>query len=122
VRDVVEDADGRLLFADVDGLKEVNDTGGHEAGDRLMIAAATALRDAFRSTDLIARLGGDEFVVLAKSAAELSISIGALSFITGPTLNLQELIAEADARMLLNKALRYEHMSLASAAAAAGSS
>jgi two-component system, cell cycle response regulator len=136
-----------MLFADVDGLKEVNDNGGHEAGDRLLIAAATALRDAFRSTDLIARLGGDEFVVLAEfaddgdmplllgrleqeiddhnrhlaeGAAELSISIGALSFITGPTLDLQELIAEADSRMLLNKALRYERRSLASTAAAAG--
>jgi two-component system, cell cycle response regulator len=136
-----------MLFADVDGLKEVNDHGGHEAGDRLLIAAATALRDAFRSTDLIARLGGDEFVVLAEfvddgdmplllgrveqkidehnrhraeGTTELSISIGALSFTTGPTLNLQELIAEADSRMLLNKALRYERMSLVSAAAAAG--
>lgn len=50
-----------VLYADIDGLKAVNDTEGHEAGDRLIQAAARALRGALRSEDLIARVGGDEF-------------------------------------------------------------
>jgi diguanylate cyclase (GGDEF)-like protein len=61
---------GVLIFADVDGLKEVNDSVGHEIGDALLIDAARALRTTFRRTDLIARLGGDEFVVLADVSTE----------------------------------------------------
>lgn len=53
---------GRLLFADMDGLKWINDTLGHQAGDEALVAAAVALRDALRSSDLVGRLGGDEFV------------------------------------------------------------
>ena len=122
-----------LIFADVDGLKAANDTIGHEAGDRLLIDAARALQMAFRRTDLAARMGGDEFVVLADGATEndvtlmlaklqaqidarnanveagaprLSISTGALCFSAGPTIRLQDLIAEADARMLACKNTR----------------
>ena len=54
-----------LLYADVDGLKKVNDQLGHTAGDLLITAAADVLREAFRHEDLLARLGGDEFVALA---------------------------------------------------------
>jgi diguanylate cyclase (GGDEF)-like protein len=57
-----------LLFADVDGLKQVNDGLGHEAGDRLICAAARALRDTFREQDIIGRIGGDEFAVFGMSA------------------------------------------------------
>ncbi len=53
-----------LLVADVDGLKQINDTHGHQAGDALLRAAAEILRASFRAHDLVARLGGDEFVVL----------------------------------------------------------
>ena len=65
-----------LLFADADGLKTVNDRDGHEAGDRLLISAATALQYAFGDQEVvIGRLGGDEFAVYAagpgRSAAEL---------------------------------------------------
>lgn len=52
-------------FVDIDGLKQVNDAAGHEAGDRVIVAVADALTDTFRSADVIARWGGDEFVVLA---------------------------------------------------------
>jgi diguanylate cyclase (GGDEF)-like protein len=51
-------------FLDVDGLKEVNDEQGHDAGDQLLVNAADLLRDTFRDSDVIARLGGDEFCVV----------------------------------------------------------
>jgi diguanylate cyclase (GGDEF)-like protein len=54
-----------IVFVDVDGLKEVNDTLGHEAGDQLLRSAARVLQATFRESDIIARLGGDEFCVLA---------------------------------------------------------
>jgi diguanylate cyclase (GGDEF)-like protein len=53
-----------ILIADVNGLKQTNDTLGHFAGDELLRQAAQALRQAFRKEDIIARTGGDEFTVL----------------------------------------------------------
>ena len=54
-----------LLLLDVDGLKRVNDSFGHAAGDELLIGVAEAIREATRSVDVAARIGGDEFCVLA---------------------------------------------------------
>ena len=54
-----------LVYIDVDGLKKVNDTLGHAAGDRLLQALAGMLRETLRESDVIARIGGDEFAVLA---------------------------------------------------------
>jgi diguanylate cyclase (GGDEF)-like protein len=54
-----------LVFIDVDGLKHVNDTQGHSAGDTLIIDTARVLTRVFRVSDVIARVGGDEFAVLA---------------------------------------------------------
>lgn len=54
-----------VVMVDLDGLKRVNDTQGHAAGDALIAAAAQALRSSARDVDVVARLGGDEFGVLA---------------------------------------------------------
>jgi diguanylate cyclase (GGDEF)-like protein len=59
---------GSVIVVDLDGLKTINDTQGHSAGDRYLQTAATVLQAATRSTDLVARLGGDEFGVLAAAA------------------------------------------------------
>ena len=54
---------GTLMFIDLDRLKQVNDSHGHEAGDGAITLSANLLTRTFRPTDLIARLGGDEFAV-----------------------------------------------------------
>lgn len=53
-----------ILFMDVDRLKDVNDTVGHEVGDALLTQVATRIAHAVRPSDVVARIGGDEFVVL----------------------------------------------------------
>jgi diguanylate cyclase (GGDEF)-like protein len=53
-----------ILLADVDHLKETNDSEGHAAGDALLKRVAKVLAAAFRTEDVVARIGGDEFAVL----------------------------------------------------------
>jgi diguanylate cyclase (GGDEF)-like protein len=60
-----------ILFVDVDGLKDVNDRHGHEAGDTLLRNFAGVLIDTFRESDVVARVGGDEFCVFG---AELNLN------------------------------------------------
>lgn len=55
---------GALLYIDLDNFKVVNDTLGHEAGDRLLLAVAEVLRGAVRADDILVRFGGDEFVII----------------------------------------------------------
>jgi CcmD family protein len=63
-----------VLFFDLNDLKQVNDTSGHESGSRLLVQAADLLRANFRSNDVVARVGGDEFAVLTRSAKEELVS------------------------------------------------
>ena len=56
-----------VLYADLDGLKVINDTRGHARGDMALVAVADALRATFRETDIMARIGGDEFCVVAEA-------------------------------------------------------
>lgn len=53
-----------LLYTDIDGMKNINDSFGHPEGDRALMDAAKVLRSTFRQSDIIARIGGDEFVVM----------------------------------------------------------
>ncbi len=55
-----------VIFVDIDGLKEVNDSMGHDAGDAALVHLASVLRSVVRSEDKIVRYGGDEFLILLK--------------------------------------------------------
>lgn len=116
-----------LLFADMDGLKRINDTHGHDEGSRAISAAGEVLRRTFRDSDILARLGGDEFVALVADPAakgpeffmerlreglrrhnELSAAPYAVSLSVGAArldgaLTVEEAIAQADELMYQNK-------------------
>lgn len=118
-----------LIFADVDGLKRINDNFGHSAGSQVLVEAAEILKDSFRQTDVISRWGGDEFVVLLSKASddneavilnrmskklaafnarsgrmyELSMSFGITPIDLDGKATLDEMITEADKAMYENK-------------------
>ena len=104
-----------LFFADVDGLKQINDSGGHAEGDQALVAAAAILRSTFRDSDILSRLGGDEFAALALEASGRDeIKIGARmrrnlgrhnSALSRFPLSLSVGIARFDGEMSLNDLL-----------------
>jgi len=118
-----------LVFADLDGLKAINDGLGHEQGDAAIRDFAGVMRGAFRVSDIVARLGGDEFVALAydasaddaakvearvtsaleefnatsKRAYRLAASVGTTILAPGDALTLEQLVIEADRAMYERK-------------------
>ncbi|MCD4689818.1 MAG: diguanylate cyclase [Desulfuromonadaceae bacterium] len=66
-----------VIVCDLDGLKLINDTMGHQAGDALLIAAANILQRLFRSSDMVARVGGDEFAILLSTGGRTDVATAA---------------------------------------------
>jgi diguanylate cyclase (GGDEF)-like protein len=119
-----------LFYADMDGLKQINDNFGHEEGSLAILQLAKILKDTFREADIVARLGGDEFAVLitdvtgnnedsistrlqqnlrtyntrSRSGYKLSLSLGIVSVdLDTTTATINELIARADQQMYAHK-------------------
>jgi len=117
-----------LAFIDLDGLKGINDTYGHQEGNRALVEASSVIRDSFRQSDILGRIGGDEFVVLITDADkdsietvytrvqdkltslnkacrrhyEIALSIGIVHADPARMIDLDALLSQADALM-------YEH-------------
>ena len=64
-----------VVFLDLDGFKAINDQHGHEAGDQLLIAVATRMKQTLREGDTLARLGGDEFVAVLLDLDNTEVSV-----------------------------------------------
>lgn len=76
-----------VLFLDLDGFKMVNDSLGHAAGDRLLVAVGERLKGALRPADTIARLGGDEFAILledTESSGGIAVAERLATVLAGP--------------------------------------
>ena len=123
---------GAIFFFDMDGLKDINDTWGHKAGDLAIQSTGEVLKEAFHKSDLIGHLSGDEFVVLAMGFSkeniekfrerinilfgqkryeknlpfELSASLGVAEYDAEHT-DLQSLLIEADQEMYKEKKIKH---------------
>ncbi|MCL4477056.1 MAG: GGDEF domain-containing response regulator [Nitrospirae bacterium] len=121
-----------MLYADVDGLKAINDTLGHQEGDMALVDTANLLKATYRESDIIARIGGDEFVVIPVGSAgddieiitarlqknldhhnatehrnyTLSISIGIAYYDTENPSSIDELLAAGDRLMYEQKKIK----------------
>lgn len=120
---------GLVVFGDMDNLKTINDTYGHDTGDKAIMATAKILSSAFRKNDVVARIGGDEFAIVAtgldqssykkvkekidkecksftkKNDYKLSISLGYTTF-NSKSFALSALLLEADAKQYREKRKR----------------
>jgi diguanylate cyclase (GGDEF)-like protein/PAS domain S-box-containing protein len=119
-----------IISCDLDGLKLVNDTLGHDRGDILIIGVAKVMRECFREGDMVARIGGDEFSVILPNASRailesscqrirealarynvdhpelpLNISLG-FAVNNGESVNMKDLLKEADSNMYREKLYR----------------
>lgn len=121
-----------MLYADLDGLKAINDTFGHQQGDLALIDTANLLKATYRDSDIIARIGGDEFAVIPVGNAGdniqavtarlqknlddhnsanrrsyiLSISVGVAFYDPENPRSVDELLAEGDNMMYEQKNLK----------------
>ena len=68
-----------ILLLDIDHFKQVNDTWGHDAGDRALVSVARTLTSKTRASDLVSRWGGEEFLVLARCSTQEQLSVVAES-------------------------------------------
>ena len=68
-----------VAYLDLDGFKAINDRHGHDAGDQLLIALATRMKQSLREGDTLARLGGDEFVAVLLDLADVAASVQLLA-------------------------------------------
>lgn len=119
-----------VFIIDINGLKQVNDSMGHDAGDELIIGASTCIRDVMSQVDRCYRTGGDEFVIFAnlskddaaelkqklsreaaswhgKTVQSLSLSIGHALAADHPGFSAEQLVREADMAMYAAKAEYY---------------
>jgi len=118
-----------VAFVDLDGMKQINDTFGHQEGNRALVQAANILRDSFRQSDVLARIGGDEFAIFVADASmdsagtvthrvqqkldscnadpsrryHLSFSIGVVPGNDSQGCGIEEILARADALMYQQK-------------------
>ncbi len=123
-----------LLFADIDDFKKINDTWGHQTGDRALQAMANIFRRSIRESDIVARMGGDEFAVLLidipddglrafrgrferniadfnagqNGSFTLSASIGTAFFDSSNPRSIDDLMREADMLMYQEKQKKKE--------------
>lgn len=118
-----------VIFADLDNLKKINDTFGHDSGDYAIVSVAGFMKNSLRTSDIVARIGGDEFAAFAicenkdiiqllperiKSLAHqqnlasdkpfnVTVSVGIYEVVCSEDANIQQFMDKADAALYLDK-------------------
>ncbi len=124
-----------VIFIDLDGLKQINDSLGHDVGDALIIDAGQLLKQSFRKSDIVARLGGDEFIIFISSyfkdaeniqihlqtnianfnqrqnrSYQISMSMGIQRYSPETNMSLEQLVARSDELMYAHKRLKRQSL------------